>query len=141
MDVIWITDGNKYFALYVNSDFFFLMNDHIEGYVEKDPEGSLRKRGINHKQCLLKKEGSCAMHGKHLSYHPCDSGNRLSQKNGELIFNFIKRKEKMSIILAPIVGDMLSFTYSSYGYKCLHFTVKKTKAQRCQPTPSKSPSQ
>lgn len=47
------------------------------------------------------------MHGKHLSYHPRDSGNRVSQKNSELIFNFIKRKGKMSIILAATVGHML----------------------------------
>lgn len=56
MDMIWIAEGN-YILLYMLTliFFFFFTNDHIEGYVEKDPEGSLRKSGIIHKQCLLKK--------------------------------------------------------------------------------------
>lgn len=83
----------KYFALYVNSDFFFLFtNDHIEGYVEKDPEGSLRKSGIIHKQCLLKKSRKEAVlcivsicHSSPSEYHPYDPGKRVSRKNSELI--------------------------------------------------------
>lgn len=51
MDVIWITDG-KNILLYRSVLFFYTYL--LEGCVEKDPEGSLRKRGIISKQHLLK---------------------------------------------------------------------------------------
>ena len=70
-------------------------------YVEKDLEGSLRKCGIIRKQCLLresKKEAVLCIpsicHSNHRECHPYDLGNRVSWKNSELIFDFIKRKEK-----------------------------------------------
>lgn len=66
-----------------------------------DPEGFLRKCGITNKQCLLKENKKEAVlglasicHPYTRKYHPYDSGNKASQKKTELIFNFIKRKEK-----------------------------------------------
>lgn len=42
-------------VFYFPCELRFFINDHLEGCVEKDPEGFLRKCGIISKQCLLKK--------------------------------------------------------------------------------------
>lgn len=88
-------------VFYFPCELQFFINDHLEGCVEKDPEGFLRKCGIINKQCLLKENKKEAVlglasicHPYTRKYHPFDSGNKASQKNTELIFNFIKRKEK-----------------------------------------------
>ena len=70
----------------------FFINDHLEGCVEKDPEGFLRKCGIISKQCLLKENKKEAVLGLASICHPYTKGNKASQKNTELIFNFIKKE-------------------------------------------------
>lgn len=52
--MIWVTDG-KNILLYMLTLIFFI-NDCLEGCVEKDPEGSLRKRGITHKAMSAKRK-------------------------------------------------------------------------------------